>query len=149
VPERTCDRALGKGGAAALPSSTLEVNGAHLNFYAPVVADRFAWYLVMLQRAITAGEPIQIDTLQTSLGGDLVRITYPETGEQLARRAYERLLVQGAPRTALRYRGEAAERIPESATVDGEVPGHRIPVAIISRDEPPAAWCRALKDGGR
>lgn len=107
-PALVRDEASRKGDTAALSSSTLEVNGVHLNFYAPMVADRFAWYLVMLRRAIAAGEPIRVDTVQTSLGGDLVRITYPETGEQLARCAYERLLAQGAPRKALRYHGEAA-----------------------------------------
>jgi len=107
-PALVRDEAPRKGDTAALPASTLEVNQAHLNFYAPTVADRFAWYLVMLQRAIAAGEPIRVDTLQASLGGDLVRITYPETGEQLARCAYERLLAQGAPRKALRYQGEVA-----------------------------------------
>jgi len=107
-PALVRDEAPRRGDTAALPASTLEVNQAHLNFYAPTVADRFAWYLVMLQRAIAAGEPIRVDTLQASLGGDLVRITYPETGEQLARCAYERLLAQGAPRKALRYQGEVA-----------------------------------------
>lgn len=95
-----------KGGA--LPASTLEVNQAHLYFYAPAVADRFAWYLVGLERAVAAGAPIQLDIVQVSLGGDRVRITYPQTGEQLARAAYERLLAQGAPKTALRYQGEVA-----------------------------------------
>jgi hypothetical protein len=108
-PALVRDEAPRKGGTAALPPSTLEVNGAHLNLYAPTVADRFAWYLVMLQRAIAAGEPIRVDTVQASLGGDLVRITYPETGEQLARCAYERLHAQGAPRKALRYQAEVAE----------------------------------------
>jgi len=107
-PALVRDKAPRRGDTAPLPPSTLEVNGAHLNLYAPTVADRFAWYLVMLQRAIAAGEPIRVDTVQASLGGDLVRITYPETGEQLARCAYERLLAQGAPRKALRYQGEAA-----------------------------------------
>jgi hypothetical protein len=107
-PALVRDKAPRRGDTAALPASTLEVNQAHLNFYAPTVADRFAWYLVMLQRAIAAGEPIRVDTVEASLGGDLVRITYPETGEQLARCAYERLLAQGAPRKALRYRGEVA-----------------------------------------
>jgi hypothetical protein len=107
-PALVRDKAPRRGDTAALPASTLEVDQAHLNFYAPTVADRFAWYLVMLQRAIAAGEPIRVDTVQASLGGDLVRITYPETGEQLARCAYERLLAQGAPRKALRYQGEVA-----------------------------------------
>jgi hypothetical protein len=86
----------------------LEVNQAHLNLYTPEVADRFAWYLTMLQRAADAGAPIDITTVKVSLAGDLIHLTYPATGEQLARAAYERLLDQGAPKTALRVREEVA-----------------------------------------
>jgi hypothetical protein len=120
-----------------LPASTLEVNQAHLNFYASSVADSFAWYLVMLQRAIAAGELIQINTVQASLGGDLIRITYPQTGEQLARCAYERLLAQGAGRvTSKRTSVHDEARSHHAAALTLQAPGRTEEAAELARRHP-------------
>jgi hypothetical protein len=98
-----------RGDARRLPPSTLEINEAYVCFYAPrMAADACAWYVTTLHRWAEGGAPISITMLTASIGGGLLHVTYPETGEQLAHAAYERLIAQGIPKGALRVRGESA-----------------------------------------
>jgi hypothetical protein len=46
---------------------------------------------------VKAGVPITVITVDFCIAGEMVRITYPETGEQLARCAHDRLIERGVP----------------------------------------------------
>lgn len=92
----------------ALPPSTLEINEVRAYLYGSrQAADAVAWYLAALHRMAGSGAPIVVTTVIASIAGDLVHVTYPETGEELAMAAYARLIGQGVPRSALRVRGES------------------------------------------
>ena len=94
-------------GRLALPLSTLEVNEVRAFLYADrAAAEACAWYLAAPHRMAAAGAPIVITMIAVSVAGALLHVTYPETGEELALAAYERLIGQGVPRSALRARGE-------------------------------------------
>jgi hypothetical protein len=93
----------------ALPPSTLEINEVRAYLYANrAAAEACAWYVNALHRMAAAGAPLAITTVMASIAGGLLHVTYPQTGEQLALAARERLISQGVPASALRATGEAA-----------------------------------------
>jgi hypothetical protein len=91
-----------------LAPNTLEINQVRANLYAPIDAsEHVALYLIALDRMVKAGVPITVITVDSCIAGEMVRITYPETGEQLARCAHDRLIERGVPKSALRVRDES------------------------------------------